>query len=80
MAKFTCRLIQDNNGKFRNIKSQIAAREAELKQLQDCKMYIWNNFEAKQSEVDGVLDIIAQVIDRKEAEIRSLKDKIITML
>lgn len=61
----------------RNLQKQLRAREEELQRLKDCKEYMRNNFEAKQSECDAVLDVIAQVIDRKEKQIAELKEKII---
>lgn len=61
----------------RNLQEQLKSRKEELQKLKDCKEYISNNFEAKRSETDAVLDIIAQVIDRKEEEITELKEKII---
>lgn len=68
------------NPTITNLEKQIAAKKEELKKLTDCKNYIWNNFQATRKECDTVLDIIAQVIDRKETEIHELKEKIIDAL
>lgn len=68
------------NPTITNLKKQITAKREELKKLTNCKNYIWNNFEATRSECDAVLDIIAQVIDRKETEIHKIKEKIIDVL
>lgn len=53
----------------KNIAGQIQSVKDDLQKLKDVKEYICLNFEAKKSECDYVLDIIAGVCDRKESEL-----------
>ena len=73
--------MNDKNLRIRNgLRIRLETKKAELEKLKKCKDYIWNNFEATQEECDSVLDIIAQVIDRKETEIKNIKSQIVAYL
>lgn len=65
------------NSTYKNIKQQLESKEEELKQLKQCKEYMWVNFAATREEQDKVWDVIAQVIDRKEKRISELKQELL---
>lgn len=65
---------------YKNIQAQVKSKEEELSQLKQCKEYMWNNFEATQEEKDKIWDIIAQVMDRKEEQIKELKQKLLLVI
>ena len=58
-----------------NIIEQIEKVETSLNKLRGCKEYLWKNFEATQAEQDAVWDIISQVMNRKEEQLKDLIQK-----
>lgn len=69
-----------NRRAVRSIKSQIESEKDALRKLAEVKEYIRRNFEATQRECDAVLDVIAQVCDRREQRVIDLQGKLLGLI